>query len=62
MVNKLTNTCLLATEMKARIEQFKDEKLGAKKKTFVETMQVQSTGGQESSINPEHPDVMDTSA
>lgn len=51
--------------MKARIEQFKEEKLGGKKKTFVETMQVQSTAGGgagESSVNPEHPDVMDTSA
>lgn len=48
--------------MKARIEQFKEEKLGGKKKTFVETMQVESTGGEESSVNPDHPDIMDTSA
>lgn len=48
--------------MKARIEAFKDEKLGGKKKTFVETMQIQSTtGGDSATINPDHPDVMDTS-
>lgn len=48
--------------MKARIDQFKEEKLGGRKKAFVETVQVESTGVEESSINPEHPDVMDTSA
>lgn len=48
--------------MKAKIDQFKQEKLGGRKKGFVETVQVESTGAEESSINPEHPDVMDTSA
>lgn len=33
-----------ATEIKAAIDQFKDEKLGGKKKEFVETVQVESKG------------------
>ncbi|KAK5094706.1 Ubiquitin conjugation factor E4 [Exophiala xenobiotica] len=47
-----------ATEMKERIQQFKDEKLGAKKKEFVETVQTIDA----ETAEREGFDVMDTSA
>ena len=52
----LTNA--VATEMRQRIQQFKDEKLGAKKKEFVETVQTVD----EETAEREIADAMDTSA
>jgi len=49
---------LPATEMKERIQQFKDERLGAKKKEFVETVQTVDAETAEQEIA----DAMDTSA
>ncbi len=48
----------LATEMKERIQKFKDEKLGSKKKEFVETVQTVDAERAEK----EGVDAMDTSA
>jgi hypothetical protein len=47
---------LLATEIKERIEQFKQEKLGEKKKGFVDTVT------QEQPRSEEEADAMDVSA
>ncbi|KAK5937778.1 Ubiquitin conjugation factor E4 [Knufia obscura] len=47
-----------ATEMKQRIQQFKDEKLGSKKKEFVETVQTVDA----ETAERESADAMDTSA
>lgn len=35
---------VIATEMKEKIEAFKAEKMGGKRKEFVETIQVESKG------------------
>lgn len=51
-------TLILATEMKERIQQFKEEKLGSKKKEFVETVQTVDA----ETAEREGFDVMDTSA
>jgi len=51
-------TSSVATEMRERIQHFKDEKLGAKKKEFVETVQTVD----EETAEREIADAMDTSA
>ena len=56
--------CIAATEMKERITKWKNEKLGAKRKDFVETVKTEEAKGDEVALvetsDVTGPDAMDT--